>query len=70
MPTSKVPEQPAKSHGYIHQTPFTQSAFVVARLNCARSLAKKSVVAHMEIAARREPPGEGEDPVGVHCITF
>ena len=30
----------------------------------------KSVVAHMELAARREPPGEGEDPVGVHCITF
>ena len=22
------------------------------------------------IRARREPPGEGEDPVGVHCITF
>ena len=30
----------------------------------------KSVVAHMELAARREPPGEGEDPVGVHFITF
>ena len=35
-----------------------------------RRLFTKSVVVHMELAARREPPGEGEDPVGVHCITF
>ena len=30
----------------------------------------KAVGAHMEFAARRKPPGEGEDLVDVHCITF
>ena len=30
----------------------------------------KSVVAHMEFAARKEPPGEGKDLLDVDCIIY
>ena len=30
----------------------------------------KSVVAHMDFAARKEPPGEGTDLLDVDCINF
>ena len=36
----------------------------------SRGRVYKSVGAHMEFAARREPPGEGTDLLEVDCITL
>ena len=60
------------SNHFVSYFPLSGSAAIFSKLwpSGRTRNHNKYVVAHMEFTARREPPGEGEDPVGVHCITF
>ena len=60
------------SNHFVSYFPLSGSAAIFSKLwpSGRTRNHNKSVLAHMEFVARKEPPGEGEDLLDVDCITF